>query len=446
MAPQDPNAPTDSNGIGLLVTAIVTLAISWLSVALRTYVRAGIIMAFQIDDWVMLAGLANFTVSCCFVFKGLSYGLGRHDKSLSQEDEIGAIKYQALATASYISNMWLIKLSIGLFLFRLAARRRYKYILAASIIVVGIWSLTLFFWDVFQCSPISAQWDYTILANDPDSHCIPVDQIVSAAYALSALTVLSDWLYALLPIPIIWHVEMTSQAKWSVILVLGLGIFASIATLVRLGFLADLKDESDILHAGTDAMIWTLIEPSIAISAASLATIRPLLRQWKIRGFSHSERSHGTGNTQSHGQSRRIKGGRKMPAFGSHDVTLVDIESGSKYTGTASSSSTRIPASGFGSHKVPDLPRVYSLPSDTVEHGAEEEMSIIEPSHIQRTEITSDVFLIEGTPSAPSISDTHTIGTWLDPESDSSSTEFHRSGNAIPSIPTPSAHRPRYEK
>ncbi len=59
MAPQDPNAPTDSNGTSLLVTAVATLVISWLSVALRTYVRAGMTMSFQVDDWVMLAGLVS---------------------------------------------------------------------------------------------------------------------------------------------------------------------------------------------------------------------------------------------------------------------------------------------------------------------------------------------------------------------------------------------------
>lgn len=204
-------------------------------------------MSFQVDDWVMLAGLANFTVSCSFIFAGLVHGLGRHNKSLSQYDEIEALKYQALATASYVSNMWLIKLSIGIFLFRLAVRRRYKYILWISIGVVGIWSLVLFFWNIFQCTPVPAQWDYTILANDPNSHCVTADAVVSAAYALSALTVLSDWLYALLPIPMLWQVKMTAQAKWSVVAVLGLGVFASIATLIRLGFLADLKDASDIL-------------------------------------------------------------------------------------------------------------------------------------------------------------------------------------------------------
>ncbi|KAI0119891.1 hypothetical protein GGR51DRAFT_780 [Nemania sp. FL0031] len=421
MAPQDPNAPTDSNGLGLLATAIVMLIVSWVSVALRTYVRAGIIMSFQADDWVMLAGLANFTISCSFIFVGLSYGLGRHNKSLSQPDEIEALKYQALATASYVANMWLIKLSIGLFLFRLAVQRRYKYILAVSIVIVGIWSLVLFFWNIFQCSPVTAQWDYTILTSDPDSHCVSTDAVVSAAYALSALTVLSDWLYALLPIPMLWQVKMTAQAKWSVIAVLGLGIFASIATLIRLGFLADLEDASDILFAGTDAMIWTLIEPGLAISAASLATIRPLLRQWRIGGFTHSSRSAGTG-AQSQGQGSRIKRGSKMPGFGHQDGTSGDIELGSAYTGKQLSTSTATPMSKFSTHKISQPPKVFSLPSD--DYGAQENVPKFHQDGAQKTKTRGEPLIVNGAQSTQSLSDIHTA--WYDQESDASTTDLNR--------------------
>ncbi|KAJ8127851.1 hypothetical protein O1611_g5785 [Lasiodiplodia mahajangana] len=398
----DPNAPTDSNGLGLLVTAIVMLVVSWLSVALRTY--------------------ANFTVSCSFIFAGLFYGLGRHNKSLSQHDEIEALKYQALATASYVSNMWLIKLSIGLFLFRLAVQRRYKYILGISIVVVGIWSLVLFFWNIFQCSPVIAQWDYTILTSDASAHCVSADAVVSAAYALSALTVLSDWLYALLPIPMLWQVKMTTQAKWSVIAVLGLGVFASVATLIRLGFLADLEDASDILHAGTDAMIWTLVEPGIAISAASLATIRPLLRQWRIGGFTHSSRSGGTG-AQSQGQSSRIKrGSSKMPSFGPRDGTLDDIELGPTYTGKHLSSSTATPMSKLTAHKISHPPKVFSLPSG--DHGARENASAFYQIGAQKTETKDDLLIVNGAQSTQSLSDTRTA--WYDQESDASSIELNR--------------------
>ncbi|KAI3325038.1 hypothetical protein HD806DRAFT_463794 [Xylariaceae sp. AK1471] len=440
MAPQDPNAPTDSNGIGLLVAAVVALIISWLSVALRAYVRAVVIRSFQVDDWVMLAGLVNFTVSCSFIFAGLTFGLGRHNRSLSQYDEIEALKYQALATASYVLNMWLIKLSIGLFLLRLAVQKRYKYMLGISIIVVSIWSLALFFWNIFQCSPVPAQWDYTILTSNPKSHCVPVDEIVSAAYALSALAILSDWLYALIPIPMIWQAKMTAQAKWSVIAVLSLGVFASVATLIRLKFLADITDVSDILHAGTDAMIWTLVEPGIAISAASLATIRPLLRRWRIAGFTSSERSRGTG-ALSHDQGSRMKNPRKMPGFGSTDVTLVDIELGSTQSGQSPSSTTGIPTPKYAQHKVSHLPKVFEVLPD--EYGAREEPSTFQQSGARRTEDWNETFIISGvqSPASP-LYNNHMNGTWLDQESDGSSVELHQPGNTGVTIPSRSARRP----
>jgi hypothetical protein len=109
--------------------------------------------------------------------------------------------------------------------------------------IVTVWSIVLFFWDIFQCSPVDAQWDYTI----PNSKCVSAQQIVNAAYALSVMTICSDWLFALLPIPMIWGVKMTTQTKVTVVVILGLGVFASVATLIRLKFLSDLTDTDDIL-------------------------------------------------------------------------------------------------------------------------------------------------------------------------------------------------------
>lgn len=116
--------------------------------------------------------------------------------------------------------MMFIKLSIAIFLLRLAVRRRYRYTLWASMVVVVVWSIVSFFWDIFQCTPVQAQWDFTI----PHARCVSPAQIVSAAYAISVMTIVTDWLFALLPIPMIWKVKMTKQAKASVTMILGLGI------------------------------------------------------------------------------------------------------------------------------------------------------------------------------------------------------------------------------
>lgn len=63
---------------------------------------------------------------------------------------------------------------------------------------------------------------------------------------------------------------------------------ASVATLVRLKYLVDLTTDHDILYRGTEAMVWTLVEPGVAIIAASLVTVRPLLRTLDLSGFEDS--------------------------------------------------------------------------------------------------------------------------------------------------------------
>ncbi|KAK1971301.1 integral membrane family protein [Colletotrichum sublineola] len=318
---------SESNGGALVATAVAFLVLSWFSVLLRCYVRAFMTKGFQVNDWFMVVAQAIFTLSCSFILAGAGNGLGRHNKALSQRQEISALMYQALATATYVLDMLFIKLSIGFFLLRLSTSRVYNWIIHVSLAIVTIWSVIIFFWNMFQCSPIEAQWDYTI----PDSECVSADAIVSAAYSISAMNILSDWLYALLPIPMVWSVKMTKQAKATVIVILGLGVFASIATLIRLRYLAGLSDVADILFTGTDPMVWTLVEPGVAIVASSLVTVRPLLRAWRISGF--------TSNNQTPGMSGAISGemrsgtvrstARPIPRndpYGAGDVGTIEIE------------------------------------------------------------------------------------------------------------------------
>ncbi|KAI8657452.1 hypothetical protein NCS57_01123400 [Fusarium keratoplasticum] len=314
---------SEDNSAALVSTVIVFMALSWLSVGLRSYTRAFVMKSYQLDDWLMLIAQGIFTVSCAFILEGVKEGLGRHNEAIKDDAaEVNALKWQALATATYVLDMMFIKLSIGVFLLRLSVKPVYTWIIWISLAVITIWSTVIFFWNMFQCSPVEKQWDFRITGG----HCVSADQIVSAAYAISAMTIVSDWLYAILPIPMLWTVKMTKTAKATVIVILGLGIFASIATLVRLRFLADLTDTDDILFAGTDAMVWTLIEPGVAIIASSLATIRPLLRAMKIRGFESTGNTYGTGHSAAmRSNANRSKPG-VMPGFGPNDVSLMNVE------------------------------------------------------------------------------------------------------------------------
>ncbi|KAM3509948.1 hypothetical protein MY10362_000291 [Beauveria mimosiformis] len=313
------------NGGRLVGATIALLVLSWITIGLRTYTRAVIMRSFQSDDWLMLVAQIIFTSMCAFIFEGVRRGMGRHNAAIeSDDDTVAALMWQAIATIAYILSMMFVKLSIGVFLLRLSARKVYTIIIKISLVVVTLYTLGVFFWDVFQCMPVAKQWDYRIT----EGHCASGQDIINAAYAISVLTVVSDWLYALLPIPMLWNVKMTKQAKVTVVLILGLGIFASIATLIRVKFLAALTETDDLLFSATDALLWSMVEPGVAIIASSLATIRPLLRVLKIRGFESTQRTRSTGLSGK-------KQGSSMPGYGPNDVslhrvTVVDSESRSE--------------------------------------------------------------------------------------------------------------------
>ncbi|QYT05812.1 hypothetical protein H0G86_012694 [Trichoderma simmonsii] len=352
------------NGAPMVGTCIAFLSLTWLAVGLRTYTRAVVIKSVQEDDWLMLVAQAIFTLSCAFVFAGVQDGMGRHNDAITDDGKkVSALMWQSLATVTYVINMMFIKLSIGIFLLRLSARKVYNWIIIVSLVIIGIWSLVIFFYDIFQCTPVQKQWDFRIQGGK----CASPNDIIAAAYAISVMTIASDWLYALLPIPMLWSVKMTSQAKGTVILILGLGIFASIATLIRIKYLSSLQDTSDLLFSATDVMIWTIIEPGVAIVASSLATIRPLLRAWKIRGFESTGRR--TRSAPS-GYARHTADDGNMATigqvYGPNDVSLKHVEPSYDIAAPNPSAKTTIGLTFEQSHAS----RAMGTRLDTQQHGS----------------------------------------------------------------------------
>ncbi|CAG8971577.1 hypothetical protein HYALB_00009226 [Hymenoscyphus albidus] len=280
----DPWGGKIANQQQIIITAAVLLTQSWFALSLRMFVRLRLTKSFEIDDWLMAISQAIYTLLCIFVIRSVHFGLGKHNYELSIENQILAGKWKTLATLVYIIDMVFIKLSIAFFLLRIATRKPYVWALKVSMVIITIWSIVTFFYYVFICTPIAAQWDRTI----PNPRCQPAMNFVIAAYSLGGMSIISDWFYALLPIPIILGLQMNMRVKLTLCFIMALGVLASVAAVFRLAFLFHLSDITDPLFNTTQAMIWTLVEPGIAIVASSLVTIKPLLRALRFRGFESS--------------------------------------------------------------------------------------------------------------------------------------------------------------
>jgi len=235
---------------------------------------------------------------------GVKNGLGRHNAILSPDEEIQGTKWADIATIIYIITIGVAKLSVAVFLLRIAVKRTYAWILRISMVILVLWSLAIFFFAIFTCWPVAYQWDTTIQGGT----CASDSATVGAAYSFSIISIISDWLYALIPIPMLWNVHMNVQTKVSVATILSLGITASVATLVRIRYLSGIANQSDFLYTASTASVWTTVEIGLCITAASMVTLRPLLRALNIPGFSSNDNSRTTPQREWTGGGHRMAG------------------------------------------------------------------------------------------------------------------------------------------
>ena len=119
---------------------------------------------------------------------------------------------------SYVITCVIAKVSIALALLRLTVARLHSLILWVVIglsIVVG---LVFWFMLTLQCIPVSFFWERT-----GDGSCLNVDYLIDIAYLYSVVATLCDFTLGLLPIVLVWKLQMSFKTKCALACILSMG-------------------------------------------------------------------------------------------------------------------------------------------------------------------------------------------------------------------------------
>lgn len=160
---------------------------------------------------------------------GVRYGTGRHYWDLESDDISSAMQvrqpvhtprqahtdthqYWWFCYLSYCLTMIASKLSIGCFLLRLMVRRLERWIVYVVMLLTVLTGVLFFFVTLLQCKPVSYFWNKA-----QQGHCIDIEVIIIITYVYSAFSVICDFTFALLPIYIIWHLNMNKVNKMALI-------------------------------------------------------------------------------------------------------------------------------------------------------------------------------------------------------------------------------------
>ncbi|KAK1998064.1 hypothetical protein LX36DRAFT_634940 [Colletotrichum falcatum] len=266
-----------------LVAVGLTLVISaFIATVLRCYVRVFLVNNFGIDDWFMLGATVFFILFVSCALTGVHYGTGRHRVDLSDEDWESAMMYWWYCYLWYCLAMIASKISIGYFLLRITVRKVDMWIIYIVMMLTVCTGVVFFFVTLLQCQPISYFWNQST----QDGHCVPMDVIIALTFLYSAFSVICDFTFAILPIVLIWKLKMNRKTKLALVPIMAMACIASAAVVVRMPFVSDFKNP-DFLYATVDIALWSTTEQGLAITAGSLATLRPLFRLVGYRlGFS----------------------------------------------------------------------------------------------------------------------------------------------------------------
>lgn len=109
--------------------------------------------------------------------------------------------------------------------------------------------------------------------------CWPQRAVQGLGYTDAALNIATDVFSAvIIPISLFWYLKVNRGTRIPLFAVLGLGVFACVASIIKTVFLYNLGNYSEWLWDPRKISIWNFVEVNTGVVAESFPAIRPLLK------------------------------------------------------------------------------------------------------------------------------------------------------------------------
>lgn len=268
--------PDISYGPRLLTATLVLTVAAFLSVTARMWVRKIIIKSVGWDDYFICGAMLLSLISEALTIADVSYGAGRHAAYLTDVSKHSYGLYlNFISQPFFLVAVILVKVSVGLFLLRLTPSQFFHRFIWSMIGFMAMYSTVALITILTQCRPMHFLWDAT---GTVKAVCFSPLGLRACAYFNATCGIFADFVFALLPIPMLWSVKINMRVKIALFCILGLGLFATAACIVKVVYLSSYGSHGDFLWDTVNITIWTSCELNVGIFAASIATLKPLFR------------------------------------------------------------------------------------------------------------------------------------------------------------------------
>ncbi|KAI0896496.1 hypothetical protein F4806DRAFT_464727 [Annulohypoxylon nitens] len=266
----------DNLGPAVVIVAWVFATISTAVVITRFYVRLRILRFLTIDDYIVAITLMLALGNSVFLTISSSWGLGQHIEAFDSHPlhMMYAVKWVYLCEVFSILSPGFGRISYAFLLLGLMpptkAQRRFLWGIICIQFIVDVGTVIISF---CQCSPINGYWDSRVNAT-----CWPRTVQQYAGYFQSSVCCFVDFTLAVFPASMFWNLRIESKQKVRLSCIMGLGMFAMVASIIKTINLRSLAETHDPTYAMARLAIWWTLEAYFVLLAVSIPALRPILR------------------------------------------------------------------------------------------------------------------------------------------------------------------------
>ncbi|KAI1746694.1 hypothetical protein F4782DRAFT_523668 [Xylaria castorea] len=209
-----------------------------------------------------------------------TYGQGYHQWDVNLVTIQHFLFTQNLVETLYCPTMLLAKYTVLRQIELIFYKHQHKK-LASKVIWCLIWAnsifyVTIFFTFLFACVPRAKIFNPNL-----DGRCIDTH---ASVLATSVINVVSDITILIIPLVAVWQLQLRPRIKFGISIVFAVGIFATVACIVRLYYGIELTRSEDGTWLIEGVGTWAIVEFATVILVACFPLFPRLYKQLINRG------------------------------------------------------------------------------------------------------------------------------------------------------------------
>jgi len=266
--------PDENKGPEILGASVTVTIIALVIVVIRLVVRRRIVRKLGTDDYAMVVAMLLSLGGLAVIIGQVLYGAGRHAAYLDPKVNTMGLKWNFAGQVIYMWALPAVKMSVGFFLLRIAPNKTYRRILQGVMVFTIAYTFVCFITLLLQCKNLAILWDNTV-----QTTCWSQSTLQGLSYTSCAVNIITDLFFAVLPIPMLWNVQINARTRATLICIMSLGIFACAAGIVKSAYISNYGKTGDFLWDSANLTIWYSVECNVGIVAACLPCLKPLFKR-----------------------------------------------------------------------------------------------------------------------------------------------------------------------